>query len=141
MFVEMALLEILRGKDMTAIVLAEKNGGKRQFPVFIGVHEANALEMSVHNIEASRPLTHDLVLNVINGMEATLTRVIIDKLENDTFYGKLDLRKSDNTSVWIDSRPSDAIVIASKTGVPIYCNQEIVDKIGAETSDDEQPEE
>ncbi len=138
MLVEMGLCEIITGNDQPVIVLSEKTG-ERQFPVFIGPFEAEALERSVrHNLpKLPRPLTHDLVLNAIKDLGGSLTRVIIDKLENDTFYGKLDVRKSDNTTVWIDSRPSDAVVIASKTGVPIFCDSDILDRIGNKVVEDD----
>lgn len=136
MLVEIQLVEISRSNEVTVIVVQEKEGPRR-FPIFIGPREAEALEMSIHNFESPRPLTHDLILNIIRDLGGTLTRVIIDKLEDDTFFGKLDVRKADNATVWIDSRPSDAVVIASKTNVPLYCEVAILDRIGQAYDEDE----
>lgn len=139
MLVEMELREILRGQSVTAIVLGEKSGENRQFPVYIGPYEAEALERAVHGIDTPRPLTHDLVLNVVRDMGGTLKRVIVDKLVDEvhggTFYGKLDVQLRDASSVWIDSRPSDAVVLASKTGVPVFVDEEVLAKVNAQPPD------
>jgi len=141
MLVPMELREILRSNEVTAIVLGEIGGRQRQFPVFIGPYEAEAMERAVHGIETPRPLTHDLVINVIRDMRGILRRVIVDSLVDEihggTFYGKLDVELEDRTSVWIDSRPSDAIVIAMKTATPIFVDDEVLRKVKAQPPEPE----
>ncbi len=132
--VEMELREILRGPLSATIVLGELEGGDREFPVDIDLHAATALEMAVNGEQTPRPLTHDLILNVIQGLSASLKRVIVDELRLDefgrgTFHGKLDLEKSDLSTVWIDSRPSDSLVLATKLGVPIFVNEEVLNQV------------
>jgi bifunctional DNase/RNase len=131
MFIEMELREICRSSDMNAVVLRETTGRRRQFPIYIGVYEASALEMAIHDQEAPRPLTHDLILNVIRGMGGSLRRIIVDKLEDDTFFSKLDIEQRDHSSVWIDCRPSDALVLACKLAAPIFADNSVLDKANA----------
>ena len=83
MLVEMELREIIRGRGMAAIVLGETHGEGREFPVYIDETQAMALELAVNGEQAPRPLTHDLVLNVVSGLGGTLKRIIVDKLVTD----------------------------------------------------------
>jgi bifunctional DNase/RNase len=149
--VEMELREILRGPLSATIVLGEVEGGDREFPVDIDLHAATALEMAVNKEHTPRPLTHDLILNVIQGLNASLKRVIVDELRLDefgrgTFHGKLDLEKNDLSTVWIDSRPSDSLVLATKLDLPIFVNEEVLNQVSVyrmpeeETSPDEDSE-
>lgn len=136
MLVEMELREIIRGRGVAAIVLAETHGQCREFPVYIDETQAMALEMAVNGEQAPRPMTHDLVLNVASGLGGTLRRIIVDKLVTDelgngTFYAKLDIEKQDHASTWIDARPSDAVVLASKLQLPIYVNEEVLREVNA----------
>ena len=142
MLVEMELREIIRGPDVGAIfVLAEKdeNGKNREFPIETDNFQASALELAVNRIKAPRPLTHDLVLNVIAGMGGELKRIIVDKLENNTFFGKLDIKQSDHSTAWIDVRPSDAVIIASKVASPIFVDEEVLKEVCPPTPPDFPP--
>ena len=146
MLVEMELREIIRGRGVAAIVLGEARGENREFPVYIDETQAMALEMAVNGEQAPRPLTHDLVLNVASGLGGTLKRIIVDKLVTDelgngTFYAKLDIEKSDHASAWIDARPSDAVVLASKLALPIYVDEEVLREVHARPAEaaDESP--
>ncbi|MCD6386516.1 bifunctional nuclease family protein, partial [Candidatus Sumerlaeota bacterium] len=116
MFVEMELREIQINEESPGhqiIIISEKNGN-RSFPIYIGSHEAMAMDLAVRKIHPPRPLTHDLITNILEGLGVTLERVLIDDLRNDTFHGKLVLRDPAGKEVIIDSRPSDAIVLASR---------------------------
>ena len=128
-FIEMELREIQIVEDMSrtqVIVLGEKEG-RRAFPIFIGLTEAVVMDLAARGEHAPRPLTHDLVLNVITGLGATLERVLVTKLENDTFYGALELRLSDGTTERIDSRASDAIILATKVQAGIFVEEQVLD--------------
>ncbi|MCX7017424.1 MAG: bifunctional nuclease family protein [bacterium] len=145
-FVEMELREIQIMEDlahMQIIVLGEKYG-ERSFPIFIGLNEAVAMDMAARGQTAPRPLTHDLICNVIDGLGAALERCLVVKLENDTFYGALELRNESGSTVRIDARPSDAIVLAMKRRSPIFVEESVLQEIARHTSLeslDEEPDE
>lgn len=141
MLVELELRQIIRGPEFSAvIVLGEKADANREFPIYIDQFQAGALEMAIRGIEADRPLTHDLVVNVIRDMGGTLRRVIIDKLAlvdmRETFFAKLDVEMADHSSTWIDARSSDAVVLSSKLHVPIYADEEVLKAVNAKPSPD-----
>lgn len=131
--VEMELREVqIKADPMSGfqvVVLGEKNG-PREFPIFIGIPEALALDAALHKQKYPRPLTHDLIGNVIEGLHAKLVHVIVDDLRDDTFFGKLAVRTPMKTEELIDTRPSDAIVLATKHEVPIFVAEEVLEKAG-----------
>jgi len=144
-YLEMEIREIQISedpRDLPIIVLAEKSG-TREFPIFIGHIEARALEdaVIVHPTflpaVPRRPMTHDLILNTIDGLSATFERVLITRLENGTFYGALEL-KSENRIVRIDSRPSDAMVLAMKRKIPIFVEEKVLAEV--QQGESESPE-
>jgi len=110
------------------IILKEKEG-ERQIPIIIGVAEAAAIKMKVSNIRPPRPLTHDLLKNVIEKMEGQLERVVINKLEGSTFYARLIVKKSDGKTIDIDARPSDSIAIALRLDAPVFVEEEVFQKL------------
>ena len=128
--VEMRLCEIqISYITPIHIVVLTEIDGDRSFPIFIGQNEAKAADDAVFGRKAPRPLTHDLILNVLNGLGATLEGIMVDALDSDTYHGKLLVKNADGEHVKIDSRPSDAIVLATKVGVPIYVAEEILEKV------------
>lgn len=129
--IEVGLKEIqaTEGPGAQIIILGELEG-ERQFPIFIGFSEMDALDRALHGRETSRPLTHDLIKNLIEGMGGELVRVLIDELKDETFFGKLVVRQPDGIEVLIDTRPSDAVVLAIRFGAPIFAAQEVLDSIG-----------
>lgn len=139
--VEMRLKEILscEGAGAQIIVLGEANG-ERSFPIFIGYHEMDALDRALHGKQTARPLTHDLVLNVIEGMGGELERVVVDDLKNDTFFGKLGVKMPTGERELIDSRPSDAMVLAVRRGVPIFVAERVLETINANLPPDDDEE-
>ena len=136
MIVEMEVSEICRSSDWSAVVLREKDGKGRQFPIYVGQFEGEALESAVHRHEMPRPFTHDLILNVIRDMGGTLLRVIIDKLEDNTFFSKLEVVLPGGGSVLVDSRPSDAMVLATKTACAIFVDEQVLQDSHAAPSDE-----
>jgi len=131
MLVEMELREIQIVDDPTRhqiVVLAEKEG-TRAFPIYIGLFEASAMDLAVHGQKAPRPMTHDLIYNVLDGVGAELLEVHVDELRNETFYGKLVVRKENGEVVLIDTRPSDALVLAAKRGLPIYVEEDVLNEV------------
>jgi len=110
------------------IVLGEIHG-EREFPIFIGFAEALALDLALHGYKNQRPMTHDLICNVIDGLGAQMVRVIVDDLRQDTFFGKLVIRNALGKEELIDTRPSDAIVLATKRQAPIFVAEHVLDLI------------
>lgn len=120
-----------------SVVLEEKEGSRR-FTIHIGPSEATALENAAHGRSTPRPMTHDLICNTIEGMGGELQGVYIHELRDSVYFGRLLVRSSDDNPVQIDSRPSDAMVLAVKKSVPIYVADEVFEAIG-ESSEDSGP--
>lgn len=137
MMIEMDLVEIQISEELgpQVIILKEKEGD-RHFPIFIGGYEAAILDQTVRGMETIRPLTHDLIINVIDGCGCQLTGVVVDALLKDTFHGKLLVKNGDGETVRVDTRPSDAIVLAMKTRVPIYVEDEVLEETSHSDEDE-----
>lgn len=127
--IEMELVRIRidekRGEQV--IVLKEKEG-TRYLPIVIGIIEATAIKMKVSGFQPPRPLTHDLLNNLIKEMGARLERVVVEKLENNIFYAKLVVRKSDGELIEVDARPSDSIALALRAEAPIFVKEEVLEQ-------------
>ncbi len=115
-------------KHDQVIILKEKDGD-RQLPIIIGVAEAAAIKMKVSNIKPPRPLTHDLLNTVIEKMGARLEKVIINKLEGNTFYAALILVQNHNKTLTIDARPSDSVALALRANAQIFVEEEVFEKL------------
>ncbi|MDF1611104.1 MAG: bifunctional nuclease family protein [Stygiobacter sp.] len=121
-----------------AILLKEVYGSRR-LPIIIGSFEAQSIALEMENIKPPRPLTHDLLANVIENLGATVVEVIIDELRDNTFFAKIKLEVSTMTNE-IDSRPSDAIALAVRTGSPIFVAEEVLNSAGFTPSTEEAEE-
>lgn len=138
--VEMELREIQMKDDAIGsqiIVLGEKNG-TREFPIFIGYAEALALDLALHGYKNIRPMTHDLIYNIVEGLGGEMIQVIVDDLRQDTFFGKLVIRTAQGARELIDSRPSDAIVLATKRQLPIFVAEHVLDQVLRHQEDEEE---
>lgn len=122
-----------------AILLKEIDGNKR-LPIIIGAFEAQAIAMEIEGYKPPRPLTHDLLKNLIENLGGTVVEVIIDELRENTFYAKIILEISSLTNE-VDSRPSDAIALALRTNAPIYVAQTVMDAAAVIPSEEEQKKE
>jgi len=107
-----------------ALILREVNGARR-LPIIIGAFEAQSIALEMEGIKPPRPLTHDLLKNVMDSLGASLSDVYISELKDGTFYAKLSLEAQE-----IDSRPSDAIALAVRYGVPIFVADKVMDEAG-----------
>ncbi len=107
-----------------AILLKEINGVRR-LPIIIGAFEAQAIALEIEGIKPPRPLTHDLLKQVIDNLGAMVTEVIVDELRENTFYAKIILEVSALTNE-VDSRPSDAIALAVRAQAPIYVSESVM---------------
>jgi bifunctional DNase/RNase len=130
--VQMELRRIIISEmhDQQVIMLREVDGD-RSFPIVIGIFEATSIDRRVKNIPAPRPLTHDLVANVVDQLGGEFQDVIISELREHTYYAKLRIRK-DGELIEVDSRPSDAIALAVTARVPIYVNEDVLNELSNE---------
>ncbi len=110
------------------VMLKEKQDG-RYLPIWIGHFEADAIAIPLQNVQVSRPLTHDLLRSVISALGAKVLSIVINDLADETFFAKLVL-DADGRHLEIDSRPSDAIALAVRLGVPIYVAESVLDQAG-----------
>ncbi|MDD5006234.1 MAG: bifunctional nuclease family protein [Candidatus Omnitrophica bacterium] len=125
--VEMELNKIIidEKRQEQVIVLKEKNG-QRILPIIIGLLEAMAIKMEVGGVNPPRPLTHDLLKNLIDNLGAKLEKVIVDKILDNTFHAKLVINTGDSQVKYIDARPSDSIALAVRTKSPIFVEEEVL---------------
>ena len=121
---DLAQIIISETRDQQLIALRERNGS-RTLPIVIGLTEALAIDRRVKGIPMQRPMTHDLLANVIETLSAELERIVINDLRDHTFYAKLVLRFQGEV-VEVDSRPSDAIALGVATEVPIYVEDHVL---------------
>ncbi len=131
--VEMELVRIRtndKGGDQL-IVLKEKKG-KRYLPIVIGLFEADSIRMHMTGVKLPRPFTHDLLRATIEGLDASVDRIVVDELQDRTFHAKLVLKTSAGDTRTIDARPSDAIALAVRAGAPIFVSGHVLAATGAE---------
>jgi len=101
------------------VVILQEKSGDRLLPIWIGQAEAESIVMHMHNMKHARPMTHDLCKNLIAGMGATLRRIEITRVQDNTYFGEIHLERA-GAVTRVDSRPSDAIAIALRCGAPIF---------------------
>jgi len=107
------------------IVLKEKNG-ERLLPIVIGLNEASAIKLKISGFQPPRPLTHDLLKTTIENLRAHIDKIIIDKLEENTFHAKLVLKTDTGETKLIDARPSDTIALAVRAHAPIFVEEAVI---------------
>ena len=111
------------------VVILKEKGAERFLPIWIGAAEADAIAVKLQDVSVPRPLTHDLLQSVIDVLGARVSSIIVSDLKNDTFYARIQL-SVDGREVEVDSRPSDALALAVRVGVPIYTEEAVLDKAG-----------
>ena len=94
-------------------------------PIWVGIFEANAIALQVERIDTPRPMTHDLIKNILMQLDAEIYKVVVTELKDNTFYALIHLRL-DGEPIAIDSRPSDAIALALRTDSPIYVTEDVI---------------
>jgi len=124
---ELARIIINENSDQQFIFLREK-GGDRTFPIVIAIMEALAIDRFVKEVRPQRPLTHELLHNILETLDLIVERVEVTKLEDSTFYANLVLGRG--AEKWeIDARPSDAIALAIRSNAPIFVHEEVLDEV------------
>src|SRR5580693_4791953 len=111
------------------VVILKEKTADRYLPIWIGINEANAIALKITGITPERPITHDLLANLLSAVDVTVDRIVVTSLSNEVFYARI-LAKVDGRALEIDSRPSDAIAIAVRVGAGIYVATEVLEKAG-----------
>jgi len=112
--------------NMPMIILRDEEE-KRSLPIWVGLFEANAIALELEKVTTARPMTHDLIKNILESLDARVQKVVVNDLRENTFYAVLYLRLG-NADITVDSRPSDAIALALRVGAPIFVEEEVVQK-------------
>jgi hypothetical protein len=128
--------------NMALVILRDLEGNKA-LPIWVGIPEANAIALELEQVPTPRPLTHDLVKNILDGVNATVTRIVVNDLKDSTFYATIFLSLR-GEEIRIDSRPSDAIAVALRVKAPIFVTLDVIERAGSidisEQSGTEDPE-
>ena len=111
--------------NMPIVILRDKEGQK-VLPIWVGIFEANAIALQIENVATPRPMTHDLLRNVIQDLKASVQKVVVCDLQENTFYALIYLSLNGDTLA-IDARPSDAIALALRTRAPIFVEDAVID--------------
>lgn len=109
------------------VVILRDEEEKNFLPIWVGVFEANAIALQMEGVTTPRPMTHDLLRNLIRQIEGDVVRVVINNLEENTFYAQIHLRVA-NRELTVDSRPSDAIALALRTHSPLFVEETVLEK-------------
>ena len=107
------------------IVILKDVSSDLVLPIWVGLYEANAIALEIEKTTLPRPVTHDLLRNLVTGLNASVERVVVTELRNDTFYAVVWMRQADEL-VTVDARPSDAIALALRCDCPIYVSEEVL---------------
>jgi hypothetical protein len=134
----------------TPIIILKDVNSETMLPIWVGAYEANAIALEIEKIAPQRPMTHDLLRNVIMEMGANVERVVVTELRDNTFFALIIMKDRAGEAVLIDARPSDAIALALRVDCPIYVNEEVIqasrntvtsgEEEGAAGSEDEWPD-
>ncbi|HEX5069843.1 MAG TPA: bifunctional nuclease family protein [Vicinamibacterales bacterium] len=109
------------------IVILRDEDGQRVLPIWVGPAEANAIALQIENLSPPRPMTHDLLRDVVGALGVTVSRVIISDLKGSTYYAYLELRQGEDV-ILVDARPSDALALAARTRAPIFVQSAVLDQ-------------
>lgn len=118
------------------IVILRDNAGAAVLPIWVGIYEANAIALEIEKVNTPRPMTHDLIRNLLMGLETHVNKVVVSDLREDTFYAVIWLER-DGQIISIDSRPSDALALALRVDCPIFVEDDVLknSKVAGAASD------
>ena len=125
----------------TPIVILKDKDGDRVLPIWVGVFEANAIALQIENVSTPRPMTHDLLRNIITDLDGRVDRIVVSDLKDNTFFALIHLTVK-GEGIAVDARPSDAIALALRTRAPILVEESVIDNaktvdFGSERLDDD----
>jgi bifunctional DNase/RNase len=107
------------------IVVLKDTAGNSILPIWVGVYEANAIALEIEKVQTPRPMTHDLLRNVLLGLNVHVQRVVVNELRDDTFYALIWVER-EGQMMSIDSRPSDALALALRVDCPIFVDEQVL---------------
>ncbi len=110
----------------TPIIILKDVNSDVMLPIWVGAYEANAIALEIEKIAPQRPMTHDLLRNLIVEMGVRVERVVVTELRDNTFFAVIEMRRSTEDVIMLDARPSDAIALALRADCPIYVNEEVI---------------
>lgn len=111
------------------VVILKERSAERYLPIWIGINEANAIALKITGITPERPVTHDLISNILSAIECVVDRVVVTSLADEVFYARI-IASTGDRELEIDSRPSDAIAIAVRVGASIFVAPDVLDRAG-----------
>jgi uncharacterized protein len=127
--VHLRAVRIDLGSSTPVVLLEETEGARRSLPIFVGGPEATAIAFALQGVEPPRPMTHDLMRDIVEVLGAKVVRVLVTELRDGTFFAELHLRVGERDLV-VSSRPSDAIALATRTHSPLYVSDELMEAEG-----------
>jgi len=136
MEVEMKIRGLMMDPVTNMPIVILKDSGDTVLPIWVGIYEANAIALEIEKVSTPRPMTHDLIKNVLSGLDALVHKVVVTELRDDTFYAVIWLER-DGHVISIDSRPSDALALALRMDCPIFVEEDVLknSKQAANSSD------
>jgi bifunctional DNase/RNase len=137
MAVEMELvgIELERPPNIPCLVLRETDGAGRILPIFIGGPEATAIAFALEEVETPRPMTHDLMKDLLDELGARVERIVVTELRESTFFAEIVLRVAGDVHT-VSARPSDAIALAVRSGSPVYAEEGVLEAAGRAAGED-----
>ena len=108
------------------IIILKDSTGEKALPIWVGIFEANAIALEIESISTPRPMTHDLLRNMVQSMKAEVKHILVNELKDNTFYATISVDHNGNT-LRIDSRPSDAIALALRVKAPIFVEEKVIE--------------
>ena len=124
----------------TPIIILKDVQSDTMLPIWVGAYEANAIALEIEKISPPRPMTHDLLRNLIKELGLEVERVVVTRLQDNTFFAEIEMRTTDKSLMRLDSRPSDAIALALRVDCPIFVDMEVI-KASRNTMPSEETEE
>jgi bifunctional DNase/RNase len=121
------------------VLLREANGAHRVLPIFIGPVEATAIAFAIQGVVTQRPMTHDLMRDVLVSLGVGVERIVITELRDRTFYAEIQMTRN-GTSCEVSSRPSDAIALAARLGTPIFADESVLEEAAVAVGEEEEEE-
>ena len=121
------------------IVLLKERTGERFLPIWIGAVEATSIAFALQGVATARPMTHDLMRDLLASLDVSVDRIVVTQLRERTFYAEIQMTQDGETIV-VSSRPSDAIALAVRATVPIFADEEVLSEAGIEIEDDDEQE-
>ena len=126
--------------SQTPVIFLQEASGERSLPIFIGAAEATAIAYAMQHMSVPRPMTHDLLRDVVDALGATVQHVVVTEIRDATYYAELHLQRA-GALIVVSARPSDAVALAARTGSPIYVADDLMDASGVVLEEDDEDEE